>query len=125
MDLERRMTIAYTMNKMGPGIIGSSHSEAYVRAMYAASAERCRLFLSYRSRIRERELGLDRRETEPNNTTIFYIIFTKATSQHSTHLAVRLQGERLMHASHYVQVMQIMRPEKLKVGEEMSESDVI
>ncbi|EER24804.1 hypothetical protein CPC735_001490 [Coccidioides posadasii C735 delta SOWgp] len=28
------------MNKMGPGIIGSSHSEAYVRAMYAASAER-------------------------------------------------------------------------------------
>nr|KMM68408.1 hypothetical protein CPAG_04735 [Coccidioides posadasii RMSCC 3488] len=40
MDLERRMTIANTMNKMGPGIIGSSRSEAYVRAMYAASAER-------------------------------------------------------------------------------------
>lgn len=36
MDLERRMTIAYMMNKMGPGVLGSSRSEAYVRAIYAA-----------------------------------------------------------------------------------------
>ncbi|OJD14486.1 hypothetical protein AJ78_05170 [Emergomyces pasteurianus Ep9510] len=37
-DLERRMTITYMMNKMGPGIIGSSRSDAYVRAIYAALA---------------------------------------------------------------------------------------
>ena len=35
-DLERRMTIAYVMNKMAPGIIGSDRGEAYVRAIYAA-----------------------------------------------------------------------------------------
>jgi CubicO group peptidase (beta-lactamase class C family) len=35
-DLERRLTIAYVMNKMAPGIIGSSRSEAYVRAVYSA-----------------------------------------------------------------------------------------
>jgi CubicO group peptidase (beta-lactamase class C family) len=34
MDLDRRMTISYMMNKMGPGIIGSDRSEAYVRAVY-------------------------------------------------------------------------------------------
>ena len=35
-DLERRLTIAYMMNKMAPGIIGSPRSEAYVRAVYSA-----------------------------------------------------------------------------------------
>jgi CubicO group peptidase (beta-lactamase class C family) len=35
-DLERRLTIAYVMNKMAPGIIGSPRGEAYVRAVYAA-----------------------------------------------------------------------------------------
>jgi CubicO group peptidase (beta-lactamase class C family) len=35
-DLERRLTIAYVMNKMAPGIIGSDRSETYVRAVYAA-----------------------------------------------------------------------------------------
>ena len=35
-DLERRLTIAYVMNKMAPGVIGSPRSEAYVRAVYAA-----------------------------------------------------------------------------------------
>jgi CubicO group peptidase (beta-lactamase class C family) len=36
MDLGRRMTIAYMMNKMGPGIIGSDRAEQYARAIYAA-----------------------------------------------------------------------------------------
>jgi CubicO group peptidase (beta-lactamase class C family) len=36
MDLERRMTIAYAMNRMAPGIIGSDRSETYVRAIYEA-----------------------------------------------------------------------------------------
>ena len=36
MDLDRRMTISYMMNKMGPGVIGSDRSEAYVRAIYGA-----------------------------------------------------------------------------------------
>ena len=35
-DLDRRLTIAYMMNKMAPGIIGSPRSEAYVRAVYDA-----------------------------------------------------------------------------------------
>jgi CubicO group peptidase (beta-lactamase class C family) len=39
MDLGRRMTISYMMNKMGPGIIGSERSEQYVRAVYAALGE--------------------------------------------------------------------------------------
>jgi hypothetical protein len=30
---ERRMTVAYTMNKMAPGIIGSDRSETYLRAI--------------------------------------------------------------------------------------------
>ena len=38
MDLERRMTISYMMNKMNSGIIGSPRSDAYVRAVYAAVA---------------------------------------------------------------------------------------
>ncbi|MBV9170163.1 MAG: beta-lactamase family protein [Chloroflexi bacterium] len=36
MDLERRMTLAYMMNRMAAGIIGSARSEAYVRAAYSA-----------------------------------------------------------------------------------------
>ncbi len=36
MDLDRRMTISYMMNKMGPGVIGSDRSEAYVSAIYAS-----------------------------------------------------------------------------------------
>ena len=36
MDLERRLTIGYTMNCMAPGIIGSDRSEAYIRAVYDA-----------------------------------------------------------------------------------------
>ncbi len=38
MDVGRRMTIAYMMNKMGPGIIGSDRSEQYVRAIYEVIA---------------------------------------------------------------------------------------
>jgi len=33
MDTGRRMTFSYMMNKMGPGIIGSDRSEAYVRVI--------------------------------------------------------------------------------------------
>jgi CubicO group peptidase (beta-lactamase class C family) len=36
MDLDRRMTFSYMMNKMGPGIIGSERTEMYLRAVYAA-----------------------------------------------------------------------------------------
>jgi CubicO group peptidase (beta-lactamase class C family) len=36
MDLERRMTISYMMNKMGPGIIGSARSGTYAKAIYDA-----------------------------------------------------------------------------------------
>ena len=37
MDVGRQMTIAYMMNKMGPGIIGSDRSaEQYGRAIYDA-----------------------------------------------------------------------------------------
>jgi hypothetical protein len=36
MDVGRRMTISYMMNKMGPGIIGSSRSAEYGQAIYAA-----------------------------------------------------------------------------------------
>ncbi len=35
MDTESRVTIAYMMNKMAPGIIGSDRSESYVRAIHA------------------------------------------------------------------------------------------
>jgi len=34
-DTDRRVTIAYMMNNMAPGIIGSDRAEAYVRAVYA------------------------------------------------------------------------------------------
>jgi CubicO group peptidase (beta-lactamase class C family) len=37
-DLDRGMTIAYMMNRMAPGIIGSDRSEAYVRAVEASLA---------------------------------------------------------------------------------------
>ena len=36
MDLERRLTIAYMMNRMAPGIIGSDRAETYLRAVYGA-----------------------------------------------------------------------------------------
>src|ERR1700677_1087619 len=38
MDVGRRMTISYMMNKMGPGIIGSSRSAEYGQAIYDAVA---------------------------------------------------------------------------------------
>jgi CubicO group peptidase (beta-lactamase class C family) len=38
MDVGRRMTVSYMMNKMAPGIIGSDRSEQYVRAIYDALA---------------------------------------------------------------------------------------
>ncbi|MFJ9779278.1 serine hydrolase domain-containing protein [Amycolatopsis sp. NPDC101161] len=36
MDLDRRLTISYVMNKMAPGTIGSDRSTTYVDAVYAA-----------------------------------------------------------------------------------------
>jgi CubicO group peptidase (beta-lactamase class C family) len=36
MDLGRRMTVSYMMNKMGPGVVGSDRSAAYVQAVYDA-----------------------------------------------------------------------------------------
>ncbi len=36
MDLERRVTLAYMMNKMSPGVIGSPRAETYLLAAYAA-----------------------------------------------------------------------------------------
>ncbi|WP_328614191.1 beta-lactamase family protein [Amycolatopsis sp. NBC_00355] len=36
MDLDRRLTISYMMNRMGPGVIGSDRSGTYVRAVYDA-----------------------------------------------------------------------------------------
>jgi CubicO group peptidase (beta-lactamase class C family) len=36
MDTDRRLTISYMMNLMGPGIIGSDRSAEYVQAIYAA-----------------------------------------------------------------------------------------
>jgi len=36
MDLGRRMTVSYMMNKMGPGIIGSDRAAEYVTAVYDA-----------------------------------------------------------------------------------------
>jgi CubicO group peptidase (beta-lactamase class C family) len=36
MDLSRRMTISYMMNKMAPGVVGSDRSEAYVKAAYGS-----------------------------------------------------------------------------------------
>jgi CubicO group peptidase (beta-lactamase class C family) len=36
MDLDRRLTISYMMNRMAPGILGSHRAESYVRAVYSA-----------------------------------------------------------------------------------------
>ena len=36
MDLDRRLTIGYTMNRMAPGIIGSDRAESYLTAVYDA-----------------------------------------------------------------------------------------
>jgi CubicO group peptidase (beta-lactamase class C family) len=36
MDTDRRMTISYMMNKMGPGVVGSDRSAAYVQGVYQA-----------------------------------------------------------------------------------------
>ncbi|RMJ26907.1 beta-lactamase [Aspergillus sp. HF37] len=36
MDLDRRMTVGYAMNKMGAGTLGNANTEAYVKAIYAA-----------------------------------------------------------------------------------------
>jgi CubicO group peptidase (beta-lactamase class C family) len=36
MDLDRRLTISYVMNRMAPGIVGSERSAEYVSAVYAA-----------------------------------------------------------------------------------------
>ncbi|KAJ5807336.1 Beta-lactamase-related protein [Penicillium robsamsonii] len=40
MDLDRGMTISYTMNKMGPGIMGNENVMAYIDAVYAIMAEK-------------------------------------------------------------------------------------
>ncbi|KAJ5491987.1 Beta-lactamase-like protein [Penicillium expansum] len=39
MDLDRRMTISYTMNKMGLGISGNDNAKAYIEAIYEVMAE--------------------------------------------------------------------------------------
>ena len=36
MDAGRRMTIAYMMNKMGAGVVGSERSSGYGQAIYRA-----------------------------------------------------------------------------------------
>jgi CubicO group peptidase (beta-lactamase class C family) len=36
LDLDRRLTVSYMMNRMAPGILGSDRAEAYIRAVYAA-----------------------------------------------------------------------------------------
>jgi hypothetical protein len=36
MDLDRRLTFSYMMNRMAPGIVGSDRSEAYFKAASAA-----------------------------------------------------------------------------------------
>lgn len=39
MDLDRRMTITYAMNKMGPGLAGNANSEIYIKAIYEIMAQ--------------------------------------------------------------------------------------
>ena len=34
LDLDRRLTISYLMNRMAPGILGSDRAESYIRAVY-------------------------------------------------------------------------------------------
>jgi len=36
MDVTRRLTFAYMMNKMGPGILGSDRGFGYQQAVFAA-----------------------------------------------------------------------------------------
>jgi hypothetical protein len=36
MDVGRRMTISYMMNKMGPGVVGSDRGAEYGQAIYDA-----------------------------------------------------------------------------------------
>jgi CubicO group peptidase (beta-lactamase class C family) len=36
LDLDRRLTISYMMNRMGAGLLGSERAESYIRAAYAA-----------------------------------------------------------------------------------------
>jgi CubicO group peptidase (beta-lactamase class C family) len=36
MDVDRRLTFTYMMNKMGAGLLGSERAESYVRAVYSA-----------------------------------------------------------------------------------------
>jgi hypothetical protein len=36
MDLDRRVTTSYMMNRMAPGIVGSPRAQAYIDAVYAA-----------------------------------------------------------------------------------------
>jgi CubicO group peptidase (beta-lactamase class C family) len=38
MDVGRRLTVSYMMNRMGAGIVGSDRAEAYLGAVYAALA---------------------------------------------------------------------------------------
>ncbi|KAJ5355940.1 Beta-lactamase-related protein [Penicillium concentricum] len=42
MDLDRGMTVAYAMNKMGPGIMGNENVMAYINAVYEVMAEKKR-----------------------------------------------------------------------------------
>jgi CubicO group peptidase (beta-lactamase class C family) len=36
MDLDRRLTTSYMMNRMAPGIVGSDRAQAYLGAVYSA-----------------------------------------------------------------------------------------
>jgi len=36
MDLDRRLTTSYMMNRMAPGIVGSDRAETYLTAVYSA-----------------------------------------------------------------------------------------
>lgn len=36
MDLDRRITLAYTMNRLGDGILGSERTHSYIRHAYEA-----------------------------------------------------------------------------------------
>ena len=36
MDLDRRLTVSYVMNRMSSGLLGSGRAETYIRAVYAA-----------------------------------------------------------------------------------------
>lgn len=36
MDLDRRLTFSYVMNRMGADLLGSTRAQSYVRAVYAA-----------------------------------------------------------------------------------------